>query len=349
MKSFNIQIMLLVFMLSSCDLFLGPEPDTSPEGILKSLWNDFNDIHAFLDIRMSHNHKYSDWYDVYHNEKEGYARYVRPDMSSERLFVLCARMLMELNDPHVGLYAPGLFAASYTDSGEEFDINKAVSMLKGEGSIKYENFLYGVFSEEPQIGYIYIASLAPFRKENGNQDWGKNIDKILKELADTKAIVLDLRDNRGGDIYISEYIASRFASAQKDYMKSGIKNGPGNNDLSEIKYYRIKPAGVRYTKPVILLTNKGTTSAAEWFSMALLTQNHVTHTGTPTCGAFSMRVKRPMLNGWYYTISAERVTDMNGNIFEGIGMSPMTEHIVINDKSDAQLSYALELAVIKGN
>jgi len=297
---------------------------------------------------MNQNKKFSDWHDVYYNEENGYARKVQNDMNDYNLFNICANMLRELNDPHVGLFTPlELFAASYHDLREIFDLSKVRKHLYKDGSTIYKNFLYGKLEEYPQIGYIHLSSLTPEAEDSENKDWGKNIDNIINDLSDTKAIIFDIRNNKGGDIFISEYIAARFTSVQRDYMKSGIKNGTGLNDISEFKYYRVKPAGVRYTKPVILLTNKGTTSAAEWLTMALLTQNNITHTGSPTCGAFSMRVKRPMINGWYYTISVERVMDMNGNIYEGIGISPNDDHIIKNnqdDPIDEQLFYAIELA-----
>jgi C-terminal processing protease CtpA/Prc len=83
--------------------------------------------------------------------------------------------------------------------------------------------------------------------------------------------------------------------------------------------------------------------------MALKTQSHVTHVGTTTCGAFSARVIRPLINGWEYSISVLKVTDMAGKCYEGIGISPNKEHIVKNDweelrrNRDAQIEYALSL------
>jgi hypothetical protein len=52
-----------------------------------------------------------------------------------------------------------------------------------------------------------------------------------------------------------------------------------------------------------------------------------------------------MINGWFYSISPERVTDMNGKYYEGIGISPDKNHIIVNTTGDEQLQYALELAL----
>jgi len=343
-------ILPVVILLSACQLFLGPDPDTSPPEVLKSLWNDFNNIHANLDFRMSNNLSYDSWYDVYHNKQNGYARKVKSDMSEELLFNVCANMLKELNDPHVGLYAPGKFSSSYNTSRNDFSISDVRNKLIGKGNNIYKNFVYGVFSSNPDIGYIYISSFLNDDAEQEGQEWGRAIQKIIETLANTKALVLDIRNNRGGDIYIMEYIAAYFASEKKDYIKARIKTGSGANDLSAPIIYTVKSvkkaSGNKhgYTKPIVLLTNRSTVSAAEWFTMALRTQGHVTHVGIPTCGAFSARNDRFMINGWIYSISPERVTDMNDIIYEGIGISP--EKIIENTLGleDNQLLRAVKIA-----
>jgi len=336
----------LIALLNSCDLLLGAEPDTSPQGILKSLWEDFNNIYAYLDIRMSHNLSYNDWYDVYHNNQNGYARKVWASMSDDSLFSVCESMLKQLNDPHVVLHKPGDIGFSYTPGSREYaSASNIEELLLNRGKTQYYNFLYGLFKDEPNIGYINIFDFVENGEGSENNNWGKAIDNIINELADTKAIVLDIRGNRGGHIYVLEYIAARFASEKKEYLKSSMKKGPNRNDYdSPITHINI-PSHTNYTKPVILLTNMNTVSAAERFTLALRTQKHVTHTGTPTRGALSIRVERSMVNGWIYSISPEKITDMNGKIYEGIGISPNDEYIVEYGTNDAQIKKAVELAV----
>jgi C-terminal processing protease CtpA/Prc len=69
--------------------------------------------------------------------------------------------------------------------------------------------------------------------------------------------------------------------------------------------------------------------------MALQTQHHVTHVGTTTFGAFSPRITRPMINGWFYSISVDRVTDMDGVCHEGIGIIPAIK--LTNDLEDGEI------------
>jgi C-terminal processing protease CtpA/Prc len=342
-------ILPALVLLSSCKFFLGPEPDTGPSDILKNLWNDFNNIHANLDFRMSTNQKYKSWYDVYYNKQTGYAQKINSGMSEELLFDVCADMLEELDDPHVSLFSSDYGYRSFiAGANEYFTLDKARSYLKGNGNVANKNFIYGVFSSDSDIGYIYISE---FLNENTGQEGQESaIDSIINALEKTRALVLDVRNNRGGDIYVMEYIAARFASESKDYCKLITKKGPGPNDFSPPIIYTIKSIKKAsdnkygYTKPIVLLTNKNTVSMAEWFTIALRTQGHVTHIGTTTCGAFSPRKDRFMINGWVYSISPGRVTDMNGNIYEGLGISPDKEIANTENHTDKQLEEAIKIA-----
>jgi C-terminal processing protease CtpA/Prc len=340
-RAFFAAAALVALLMGACNVFLGPEPDTGPQAVLRSLWNDFNEIHAYIDIRMSYNRNFESWEDVYefyHNTlldkiPEGSSGSGR---DGKYLFDACRGMLGELMDPHVSLFAPGgnFFWSNVDDiqKTEEgwfslADIKR--TYLKDHGIDRGSFFTYGIFKLEPDIGYVYIGSFIDSDRQE-QQDWAREIDSIagfFQSNGDIKAIVIDIRNNSGGSSPIAEYIAARFASVQKNYMKASAKNGPGRNDFSTPMTFRVKPEGTRFTKRIALLTNKATVSAAEWFTMALKTQRHITHVGTPTRGAFSPRTSRPMINGWYYTISAFMVIDMEGKCYEGTGISPEPEFL----------------------
>jgi len=326
-------IVLLSVLFSACQVFLGPEADTSPESVLYSLWKDFNDIHAYIQIRMDNNSDFENWEEVY--------KFYKNELSTGNLdlFDACGDMLNELADPHVNLYATGgnisaydtsiytyKRGSSYASEREEF-IGIMRSYLSDEGIITPDDsFLYGVFNSAPHIGYLYIPRFVNSDDPSGSYGWVEAIDNIAKFFREnTSALIIDVRYNTGGMSPVMEYIAARFASVQANYLMTSPKNGPGRDDFSEPMIYRITPAGTPYTKPVALLTNRASFSAAEWFTLAMRNQPHVTHVGLSTCGALSIRTVRPMINGWYYSISAYKVTDINGMCYEGFGIRPHVE------------------------
>jgi len=341
---------LAALLMGACNVFLGPEPDTAPRQVLRSLWNDFNEIHAYIDIRMSYNDNFKSWDDVY----EYYNKLLLDkipeggpvgDRDGMYLFYTCCDMIGELKDPHVSLAVPGgNFFWSNTDEIQKIEEGWFnLSVIKGDyledrGKEKGNFFTYGKFKPpNDNIGYIHIASFIDNDRLE-KQDWALGIDDIMNFFQgqgdDIKALIIDIRCNSGGSGPIAEYIAAHFASVQKNYMKASAKNGPGRNDFAAPMTFRVRPEGTRFTKRIALLTNRATVSAAEWFTMAMRTQSHVIHVGTRTSGAFSPKTSRPMINGWYYTISAFRVTDMNGNCYEGMGISPDPEYIFTGDSDE---------------
>jgi C-terminal processing protease CtpA/Prc len=339
----KITVILMVVVLSSCQVFLGLDPDNSPRGIFDRIWTDFDETYALMDI------KGINWNDVY----TAYSPQIASGMGERQLFEVCADMLKTLNDAHVYFMSP--FA--YSNSGGRFDTaNKEPFSLevvktylaKGGATAGNGMFLYGTFSSKPDVGYIYIAGFALGATGIAqSQDWTEAIDGIVQSLSNTNSLVLDLRGNTGGLLSNVNYIASRFASAHKDYTEVRTKNGSGHDDFSAPIASAITPAGSPYTKPIVLLTNKQTISGGEWFTLALRSQSHITHVGGTTCGAFSLSLERSLINGWIYSVSVQKVTNMAGTCYEGIGITP--EYEVTNTEQeltanlDAQLEYARDL------
>jgi len=296
-------------------------------------------MYAFFDI------KGIDWDEVYRD----FSPRISNSMSERELFDVVAEMLELLDDAHVSLSSP---FAHFRGGGwldtvnvEPFSLDVVRTHLNNGGTfVGNRMFLYGTFSSNPRIGYIYIAGFAHGSAAVANQDWVRAIDDITQSLADTDTLVLDTRGNRGGLIANVDYIASRFVLAQSNYAQIRTKNGAGRNDLSAPITEAIRPAGTRYTKPIVLLTNRQTISGGEWFALALRSQGHVTHAGGITAGAFSLGLERSLINGWLYTVSVQIVTDINGICHEGTGIIP--EYALTNTLDeimagkDAQLEFA---------
>jgi hypothetical protein len=229
---------LIISAYSSCQSFLGPDPDSSPQGIFKSLWTDFNESYALFDI------KGIDWNGV----KNDFSPSISPGMGDRELFRVCSNMLLTLKDAHVSLASDNYSTISfyYEDEMNLFDFGIVKTYLHDDGIISdsgHSYFLYGRFASRPDVGYIYIPNFEGFDGIGQTTNWVKAIDGIIRSLADTTAIVVDVRNNTGGTPSNMDYIAGRFASAQENYLLTCTKNGPGHNDFSDPIPRAIKPAG----------------------------------------------------------------------------------------------------------
>ena len=343
MKRIKLTLAVIV-LISSCKLFLGSDPDNCPRGIFERVWTDYNETYALF------THKGIDWNKVYGE----FSPQIRKDMNNRELFDVLTNMLEILNDAHVSLSSPfahfrgGRWLDRSNNDPLSLDVVRTY-LIDGGTRTEDRMFLYGRFSSNPDIGYIYIAGFSHGDVGVTHQNWIQAIDGIVNSFANTNSLVLDLRGNTGGLPQNVNFIASRFASVQRDYAEIRTKNGPGRYDFSAPVTERIRLAGSRYTKPIVLLTNRQTVSGGEWFTLALRTQDHVTHAGGNTIGAFSLGLERNLINGWVYTVSVQKVTDMNGVCHEGTGIQP--EHKVANTieeietGKDRQLEYARDFLV----
>ena len=101
-------------------------------------------------------------------------------------------------------------------------------------------------------------------------------------------MVIDIRDNPGGNDATAQYVAGRFAAERKLYMNVRKKSGPGPNDFTQAIPWHVEPTGgTRFTKPIVLLTSRWTQSAGETFTLAMQELTNVTQLGDYTSGAFS--------------------------------------------------------------
>jgi len=155
----------------------------------------------------------------------------------------------------------------------------------------------------------------------------------LAKLNDTKGIVVDIRDNPGGNDATAQYVAGRFAASRHLYMNVRKKNGPGHFDFTNVIPWHVEPTGgTRYIKPVILLTSRWTESAGETFTLAMNELENITQMGDYTSGGFSDNIARELPNGWFYFMSIGDYRAADGESYEGIGIQPEIE--LVNSKED---------------
>jgi C-terminal processing protease CtpA/Prc len=153
---------------------------------------------------------------------------------------------------------------------------------------------------------------------------GNKIDDVLSNLKNHKAIIIDIRQNTGGYDDFAARIASAFADGTHFIYTSQTRNGLKHSDFDIIsKKYSHKIGNEQFTKPVILLTDRRTISAAEIFILHMKSFAHVTQIGDTTAGAFSTQsMTRFLQNGWYYKYSIQKILTPDAKSLEGIGNAP---------------------------
>jgi carboxyl-terminal processing protease len=192
-----------------------------------------------------------------------------------------------------------------------------------------------------EIGYLHIGRFA-------NVDASaRGTDEALAALAGAKALVLDVRHNGGGDDRAGQAIASRFVTSPRPYMTVAMRRaGPVPAVFLDPVEWRLAPAGpLQFTKPLVLLVNSRSISAAENFALALRAVPQAVLIGETTAGAMADIATQALPNGWLMTVPFNVFRDANGQSWEGIGITP--DLWVKNERGEvaAGTDRALQLAL----
>jgi carboxyl-terminal processing protease len=165
------------------------------------------------------------------------------------------------------------------------------------------------------IGLITIDS------EGGDlNEKAEKIDEAIKNCANKKTIIIDVRINEGGRDLISRLYAGRFAD-QKRLAYS--KQARAGNYFTPLRDFYVEPQGPRqYMGKVIVLTSPNTVSAGEIFVMCMKALPNVTVIGDRTNGVYSDILERDLPNGWSLGLPNERYFAADGHCYEKIGVQP---------------------------
>lgn len=285
-----------------------------PAGNFDSLWRTIDSHYCFFE------EKGIDWDSVY----QAYRPLVKDDTNFLELYSICASMLNELQDGHVNLsstFNTSFYRGWWSDYPQDFRLRTIQENYLDFNYLQTSGISYKMLPDT--IGYMYYPS---FSYDIGNL----NLDYILAILHKSKGLIIDIRDNGGGNLTNIKTLVSRLI----DHKVSGgfirHKTGPGHGDFSEpfeITYEPCDTMRVSYLgKPVAVLTNRSCFSAANDFVSVMKTIPNVSVIGARTGGGGGLPFNSEMPNGWSVRFSACPMTSPDGTITEfGIDPSPGCE------------------------
>ena len=174
---------------------------------------------------------------------------------------------------------------------------------------------YGILPQN--VGYMHYGSFSAAIGEG-------NLDAILAYCAAADGLIIDVRDNGGGSMTNVETLVARFIQQRTLAGSICHKTGPGHNDFSEPYAYYYDPAPsyrVMWGKPVVVLCNRSTFSAANNFVSVMKSLPNVRIVGATTGGGSGMPFSSELTNGWGVRFSASPVRDPEGRLTE-FGVEP---------------------------
>ena len=319
------------------------EINKSAEKNFGVFWNTFNEHYAFFEKRNIN------WTKV----KEKYLPIVKTISSDKELYKLFIEILQQFDDGHIKLDVPYSISTDSTKK-QIVEIQKSKSDIKANILNEYvsdpKSYNNGVIQwgdlKNSNIGYILISDMNDFSSyvsatnlsgKEFQEAYDKNLQtksaierfsdemagvdyvmtRILKDLSNSKSILIDLRFNNGGYETVALKLLSYFVDRPKHILS--IKSKKGNGFTEEQKYV-LRPSKNIYDGPVFLLTSNQTASAAEIFALGALAYPKIKSYGSSTAGIFSEILWKNLPNGWEFSLSNEIYSDPQGNEYETIGV-----------------------------
>lgn len=336
-KNTSIKLISIILIVSNCSMacFAQDSKENKQLETFDSFWHFFDTHYA------SFPEKAVNWDSVYtvNNAK------VKPTTTNEELFTIFKQMVLPLHDAHITVKSPDgkIFSASRpsrikqefakTEGLKRTKYNAMVdSTLRSYNFINFKNWgkkLYGnpffQTAENEKYGYLRINRFHSNQLMIKGLFTSSKINAIFKQFEKKEGLIIDIRFNPGGQDAVAKNVAGHLTCNPVIgyYKQTKIEGQP--NTFTPLEEHWIKPIGrTTFTKPVILLTNDCSVSAADVMALILMHFQNVTIIGENTNGSFSdifpgIRPKK-LPHGWKITLSNQRYLSADKINYEGKGI-----------------------------
>ena len=304
-------LFFVVLSMEACEKLVFPDDLASenPKENFEYLWNQCDTKYSYFELKSV------DWNQVHSK----YSAKISDGMTNEELFNVLGQMLVELKDDHTNLISDfniSRFGTNYLGQ-DNFDWR-----IITENYIPKDYYITGPFQHDFLLNTNNEIAYIRFRAFTGTVD-DDNLDFVLGKYKNTRGLILDLRENGGGAVNDLFSILSRFVESTTTVYHSRIKTGPGHNDFSDAEAAIVEPSDkIRYLKKIMVLTDRGSFSAASFFSLATKALPNVVLLGDTTGGGLGLPNGGQLPNGWTYRFSITQALNADmSNAYE-MGVPP---------------------------
>ena len=335
----NSLIVFLSIFLFSCAKqaeYIAPSqyPNT-PEGNFEAFWNGIDQNYVFF------THHNLDWDAVY----DEYKSQINSNTSDSKLYSILSEIFSKLIDNHrilgtsqgtvsgfnnyrhIRYTTSELIQSYYLEGDSKQEIQTSYTDPKTNQLVKTTEFVCGKINSEHimYINHLFFGDALLFYSTSDELD-----AFIRKYNSITSSLILDMRNNSGGDSRSFYQLCSRFINSDHPWGFSQFRTGRERTALSPLIPEVIKPYGkLYYSKPIIVLVNRFSASAAEVTAIALKSLPNVIIMGDTTAGAngpiseykdYTGNFNLP--NKWKVQLAQRATLDADKRVYEGTGLPP---------------------------
>lgn len=173
------------------------------------------------------------------------------------------------------------------------------------------------YNHDREYGYLTLNTLAPLLKI-------ETVDKWLDAALLKNGLVIDLRNNLGGNMAVAQEILERFVKQRSEFVFATPDESTTAGLLTYELFMRlpIKPRGKHYNKPVVVLTSSLTASMAEHVARLLQRDCGAIVIGERTAGAEAGIVRVTGPDGSMLKYGQTRIVDRTGVGLQTEGVVP---------------------------
>tara|TARA_Y100000739_G_scaffold224906_1_gene230010 strand:- start:259 stop:1269 length:1011 start_codon:yes stop_codon:yes gene_type:complete len=303
-KSIFIAVILSALITVSCVKEDLSETGGNFEENFELLWQTINDGYCYLEYK---NINWDSIGTVYRSQ-------LHQEMGDKEFFSLCANMLNELKDGHVGIRSD-FNKVSYGDWYLDYPQNFNSSIVE-RNYLGKDCFNLGGFQSQKieDVGYLRYSSFM-------NMFSFEQIDDAVSQLGDITGLIIDVRDNTGGSVYHANLLASAFCREKVLCSYTRYKEGAGDNYSEYFPKYLEPQEKTVFNGNIVVLTNRLCYSATNEFVNAIRSLSNVTIIGDKTGGGGGMPYSSELYNGWEFWYSKNPLFDKEKNHIEN-GIEP---------------------------
>ena len=313
-----IGLWVAIMLLGSCTHRFA-DVDTSPAANFEALWKIIDEKYCLFDDKTAN---WDSVYSAYHQRFDTMNIVKYEDYY--RLFDGLEEMLNELEDGHVNLYSPfdiSVCSKWYEGYPQNFD-SEILSKYYLKDYRRANGLNYSRIDGD-SIGYVYYGS---FSDGFSLTNWLA----VLNYFAKCRGIVLDVRNNGGGSMENAYRLAAPFFTKDTVVGYWQHKSGPGHEEFSEYEPMIMNESMGIWRRPVVVLCNRRSYSAANFFVSMMRYADNCLILGGKSGGGGGMPMSYELPNGWMVRFSSVKMYDRDMQSIEG-GVRP---HLLVNQHSE---------------
>lgn len=254
-----------------------------------------------------------DWREQFDRHRD--AMLTAPTLAA--LALASTELLAPAQDPHLTVrYGRGLLPTMVRDVRPNV---QPESLARALPSLQRIDRHVAVARTDDGIGYLQLDTFR--RDERDSVD--RAID-ALRSMRDSKALIIDVRGNAGGDEAVARLLAAWFVRGQRVYAAHTVRNldSPGGFDARQDQVIRGNPQPDRYDGPVAVLSGPMNMSGAESFLLMMRQAANVRLIGARSYGSSDHARSFALAPGLAVLLPCWRALRPDGTCIEGDGIVP---------------------------